>query len=46
MAVLFHCLLVQRTTKRKQKRRINAAMVDQRFFANYGSFVVENHVIV
>jgi adenine-specific DNA-methyltransferase len=40
------CLVVQRTANRNQKRRINAAMVDQTFFAKNGCFVAENHVIV
>jgi adenine-specific DNA-methyltransferase len=39
------CLLVQRTSNRKQKRRINAAVVDQKFLNTVGPFVTENHVI-
>jgi adenine-specific DNA-methyltransferase len=40
------CLVVQRTSNRKQKRRINAAVVDRRFLEDVGPFVAENHVIV
>lgn len=40
------CLVVQRTANRKQKRRINAAVVDRRFLERVGPFVAENHVIV
>jgi adenine-specific DNA-methyltransferase len=40
------CVLVQRTSNRKQRRRINAAVVDQRVFNTIGPFVTENHVIV
>jgi adenine-specific DNA-methyltransferase len=40
------CILVQRTSNRKQKRRINAAVVDQRILNAIGPFVTENHVIV
>ena len=40
------CILVQRTSNRKQKRRINAAVVDQKVLSNIGPFVSENHVIV
>jgi adenine-specific DNA-methyltransferase len=39
------CLLVQRTSNRKQRRRINAALVDQKFLDTVGPFVTENHVI-
>jgi adenine-specific DNA-methyltransferase len=39
------CLLVQRTSNRKQRRRINAALVDQKFLDTVGPFVAENHVI-
>ena len=39
------CLLVQRTSNRKQRRRINAALVDQKFLDAIGPFVAENHVI-
>jgi len=39
------CLLVQRTSNRKQRRRINAALVDQNFLDAVGPFVAENHVI-
>jgi adenine-specific DNA-methyltransferase len=39
------CILVQRTSNRKQKRRINAAVVDQEFLDTVGPFVTENHVI-
>jgi adenine-specific DNA-methyltransferase len=37
---------VQRTANRKQKRRINAAVIDPKFFRTLGPFVAENHVIV
>jgi adenine-specific DNA-methyltransferase len=37
------CLIVQRTANRKQKRRINAAVVDNKFFKAVGPFVAENH---
>jgi adenine-specific DNA-methyltransferase len=40
------CLVVQRTANRKQKRRINASVVDQEFLDSVGPFVAENHVIV
>lgn len=40
------CLVVQRTANRKQRRRINAAVVDRRFLEDVGPFVAENHVIV
>ncbi|WP_018456560.1 Eco57I restriction-modification methylase domain-containing protein [Bradyrhizobium sp. WSM4349] len=40
------CLVIQRTANRKQKRRINAAVVDRRFLDEVGPFVAENHVIV
>ncbi|WP_076860153.1 Eco57I restriction-modification methylase domain-containing protein [Bradyrhizobium mercantei] len=40
------CLVIQRTSNRKQKRRINAAVVDRRFIDEVGPFVAENHVIV
>jgi adenine-specific DNA-methyltransferase len=40
------CLVVQRTANRKQKRRINASVVDRKFFESVGPFVAENHVIV
>ncbi|MET4312543.1 N-6 DNA methylase [Bradyrhizobium sp. RT4b] len=40
------CLVVQRTTNRKQKRRINASVVDRKFLDTVGPFVAENHVIV
>jgi adenine-specific DNA-methyltransferase len=39
------CLLVQRTSNRRQKRRINAALVDQKLLDVLGPFVTENHVI-
>ena len=39
------CLVVQRTSNRKQKRRITAAVVDQKFLDTVGPFVTENHVI-
>jgi adenine-specific DNA-methyltransferase len=39
------CLLVQRTSNRKQRRRINAALIDQKFLDTVGPFVTENHVI-
>ncbi len=40
------CLVVQRTANRKQKRRINASVVDRKFLETVGPFVAENHVIV
>lgn len=40
------CLVVQRTANRKQRRRINAAVVDRKFLESVGPFVAENHVIV
>jgi adenine-specific DNA-methyltransferase len=40
------CLVIQRTANRKQKRRINAAVVDRKFLDEVGPFVAENHVIV
>jgi adenine-specific DNA-methyltransferase len=40
------CLVVQRTANRKQKHRINAAVVDRKFLDSVGPFVAENHVIV
>jgi len=40
------CVLVQRTSNRKQMRRINAAVVDRRVLDAIGPFVTENHVIV
>jgi adenine-specific DNA-methyltransferase len=40
------CLVVQRTANRKQKKRINAAVIDAKFLNTVGPFVAENHVIV
>lgn len=38
--------MVQRTSNRKQKRRITAAVVNRKFLEDVGPFVAENHVIV
>jgi adenine-specific DNA-methyltransferase len=40
------CLIVQRTANRKQRRRINVAVIDKKFLETVGPFVAENHVIV
>ncbi|WP_109122523.1 N-6 DNA methylase [Azospirillum sp. TSO22-1] len=39
------CVLVQRTSNSKQKRRLFAAAVPQAFLERYGGFVGENHVV-
>lgn len=39
------CVVLQRTSNRKQKRRLNAAVVPQAFIDRHGGVIGENHVI-
>lgn len=39
------CVVLQRTSNRKQKRRLNAAVIPQAFIDEHGGVVGENHVI-
>jgi adenine-specific DNA-methyltransferase len=39
-------VVIQRTSNRKQSRRINAAAVPAKFITKHGGFIGENHVIV
>lgn len=39
------CVVLRRTSNRKQKRRLNAAAVPQAFIDEHGGVVGENHII-
>jgi adenine-specific DNA-methyltransferase len=40
------CVVVQRTSSRGQKRRLNAAPVSKAFIREHGGIIAENHVIL
>lgn len=40
------CVVVQRTSSRGQRKRVNAAPVTDEFLRQHGGFVAENHVLV